>query len=99
MNTDDDDDDDNKHGAERKISHSLYMDDLKLIGRNEEELTNEIQIVRTLSNDIKMKFGWEKCARVCLKHGKFYRKHNGELNQRIKYNEGMQIFGCRRQPQ
>jgi hypothetical protein len=33
------------------------MDDLKLIGRNEEELTNEIQIVRTLSNDIKMKFG------------------------------------------
>jgi hypothetical protein len=58
------------HGTERKISHLLYMDDLKLIGRNEGELTNEIQIVRTLSNDIKMKFEWEKCARICLKHGK-----------------------------
>jgi hypothetical protein len=54
------------------------MDDLKLIGRYEEELTNEIQIVRTLSNDIKIKFGWEKCARICLKHGKVYRQHNGE---------------------
>jgi hypothetical protein len=52
------------------------MDDLKLIWRSEEELTNEIQIVRTLSNDIKMKFGWEKCARICLKHGKAYRKQH-----------------------
>jgi hypothetical protein len=34
------------------------MDDLKLIGTNEEELTNVIQIVRTLNNDIKIKFGW-----------------------------------------
>jgi hypothetical protein len=59
------------------------MEHLKLMGRNEEELTNEIQIVRTLSNDIKMKFGWEKCARICLKHGKVDKKqhmgkHNGE---------------------
>jgi hypothetical protein len=28
------------HGTERKISHLLYVDDLKLRGRNEEELTN-----------------------------------------------------------
>jgi hypothetical protein len=41
------------HGTEREICHLLYMDDLKLIGRNEEELTNEIQMVSTLSNDIK----------------------------------------------
>jgi hypothetical protein len=54
------------------------MDHLKLIGRCEEELTNEIQIVKTLSNDIRIKFGWEKCARICLKSGKVYRKHNGE---------------------
>jgi hypothetical protein len=54
------------------------MDDLKLIGRSEEELTNEIQIVKTLSSDIKMKFGWEKCARVCLKSGKVYRQQHGK---------------------
>jgi hypothetical protein len=28
------------HGTERKISHLQYMDDLKLIGRSEEELSN-----------------------------------------------------------
>jgi hypothetical protein len=43
-------------GAERKINHLLYMDDLKLIGRSEEELRNEIKIVKTFSDDIKRKF-------------------------------------------
>ena len=28
------------HGTERKISHLLYMDDLKLLGRNENYLVN-----------------------------------------------------------
>jgi hypothetical protein len=66
------------HGTEMKISHLLYVDDLKLIGRSEEELTNVIQILKTLSSDIKMKFGWEKCARICLKNGKVYRtQHMG----------------------
>ena len=35
------------HGTERKISHLLYMDDLKLLGRNESDLENEIKIVQT----------------------------------------------------
>jgi hypothetical protein len=39
------------------INHLLYMDDLKLIGRSEEELRNEIKIVKIFSNDIKMKLG------------------------------------------
>jgi len=34
------------HGTERKISHLLYMDDLKLLGRNENYLKNEIKIVQ-----------------------------------------------------
>jgi hypothetical protein len=38
----------------------LYIDDLKLIGRSEEELRNEIKIVKTFSDDIEMKFGLEK---------------------------------------
>ena len=33
------------HGTERKISHLLYMDDLKLLGRNKNELKNEMKIV------------------------------------------------------
>jgi hypothetical protein len=45
------------YGTERKINHLIYVDDLKLIGRSEEELRNEIIIVKTFSNDIKIKFG------------------------------------------
>jgi hypothetical protein len=64
------------YGTEKKINHLLYMDDLKLIGRSEEELRNEIKIVKTFSDDIKMKFGLEKCARIYLKNGTVYRKQH-----------------------
>ena len=55
------------HGTEKKISHLLYMDDLKLQGRNENDLKNERKIVQTISKDINMNFGLEECARICLK--------------------------------
>jgi hypothetical protein len=41
------------YGTERKINHLLYMDDLKLIRRSEEELRNKIKIVETFREDIK----------------------------------------------
>jgi hypothetical protein len=70
------------------------VDDLKLIGRSEEELTSESQIVKTLSNDIKMKFGWEKCARICIKSGKVYRKqHMGNtMETEIKELDTMKAY-------
>jgi hypothetical protein len=43
------------------------VDDLKLLSRNENDLKNEIKIVQTISKDMKMKFGLEKCAGICLK--------------------------------
>jgi len=55
------------HGTERKISHLLYKDDLKLLGRNENDMKNEIKMVQTISKDLNMNFGLEKCARICLK--------------------------------
>ena len=52
------------HGTERKISHFSYMDDLKLLGGNENDLKNEMKIVQTISKDINMNFGLEKYARM-----------------------------------
>ena len=40
-----------------KISHLLYMDDLKLIAKSEEELQKQIQTVKIFSDDIYMAFG------------------------------------------
>ena len=50
------------------------MDDLKLLGRNENDLENEIKIVQTISKDVNMNFGLEKCARICLKRGRVQSK-------------------------
>ena len=55
------------HRNERKISCLMYMDDFKLLGRNKDDLENEIKIVKAISKDINMNFGLEKCARKCLK--------------------------------
>jgi hypothetical protein len=68
------------HGAERKISHLLYMGALKLLSRSEEHLENKIKIVKAIKKDINTNFGLEKCAKICLKKRKgpeenIHRKH------------------------
>ena len=65
--------------------HLLYMDDLKLQGRNENELKNEMKIVQTISKDMNMNSGLEKCARICLKRGSVQSKmHVGSTFDDIK---------------
>ena len=59
-----------------KISHLLYMYDLKLITKSEEELQKQIQTVNTFSNDINMEFGLEKCAKITFKGGKLTHSQN-----------------------
>jgi hypothetical protein len=51
----------------RKICHLLYMDELKLLGRCEDELENERQIVTGISKDVNINCGLENCAWMCLK--------------------------------
>jgi len=50
------------------------MDDLKLLVRNENNMKNEMKIVQTISKDININFGFEKCARICLKRGRVQTK-------------------------
>jgi hypothetical protein len=42
------------YGTDMKISHLLYMDDLRLLGRYENDLQNELKVVHTISKDINM---------------------------------------------
>jgi hypothetical protein len=53
-----------EHITETKISHLLYMDDLKMIAKSEEELRNRINTVKTFSHDIHTDFGLEKCVKI-----------------------------------
>jgi hypothetical protein len=43
--------------TERKISYLLYLDDMKLLGRSEDDLQNEKIILKTVSKDINMNLG------------------------------------------
>jgi hypothetical protein len=40
--------------TERETRHWLYIDGLKLLGRDEDDLENEIKIVKEISKDIIM---------------------------------------------
>jgi hypothetical protein len=53
-----------EHTTKTKVSHLLYMDDLKLIGKTEEELQKQMQVVKTFSDNIHMGFGVDKCERL-----------------------------------
>jgi len=61
----------------RKINHLLFMDDLKLYGRNDREIESLVHTVWIFSEDIGMQFGIEKCATIKLQRGK------------IKHTEGI----------
>ena len=65
-----------EHITKTKISHLPYMDDLKLIAKSEEELRKQIQTVKTFSDDIRMDFGLEKCAKITYKKGKLILSQN-----------------------
>jgi len=53
-----------------KINHLLFMDDLKLYGRNNQEIESLVHTCGIFSEDIGMQFGIEKCATIKLQRGK-----------------------------
>ena len=68
----------NGRSAKRQlIRHLLYMDDLKLYGRNPDQLDGLLHTVRTFSDDIRMKFGLDKCAIAHFVNGKLSGHNTG----------------------
>ena len=54
----------------KKTNHLLFMDDLKLFAKNEDQIDNLVNAVRVCSDDIKMEFGLPKCGVLIMKRGK-----------------------------
>lgn len=52
------------------INHLLYIDDLKLFGKTENQIDSLINTVYIFSKDIGMEFGLTKCGILVLKRGK-----------------------------
>ena len=55
---------------DRSINHLLFMDDLKLYARSDEQLQELVGVVKAYSDDIKMEFGLSKCAALSVVGGK-----------------------------
>jgi len=43
------------------------MDDLRLLGRTEDDLEHEIKILKAISKDVSMNFELEMCAKISFK--------------------------------
>ena len=70
--------------SQEKINHLIYMDDIKLLAKNEKELETLIHTVRIYSQDIGMEFGIEKCVLLAMKSGKRHRTDAIELPNQDK---------------
>ena len=68
------------------INHLLFMDDLKLYGKNMKQLDTLINTVRIFSSDIGMKFGLKKCGVLIMKKGNHVSSNGVKMpdNEEIK---------------
>ncbi|XP_055527590.1 uncharacterized protein LOC129720177 [Wyeomyia smithii] len=64
------------------VTHTFYMDDLKLFAETKEKLQLLLQLVSTFSNDICMEFGIDKCRLVNLHRGKVVDADSFRINER-----------------
>ena len=58
---------------EYKMNNLLFMDDLKLFSKSEEQMDTLVRTVYLLSNDIGMEFGMKKCETLTMKRWKVVR--------------------------
>ena len=70
--------------SQENINHPMYMDDIKLLAKNEKELETLIHAIRIYSQDIGMEFGIEKCAMLVMKSGKQHMTDGMELSNHHK---------------
>lgn len=66
-----------EHTTKTEIPHLFYMQDLKLMGKTEEELQKQMRTFWNFSDDdIHMEFRLDMCAKIVLKKGKLIHLQN-----------------------
>ena len=73
---------------EFRINHLLFMDDLKLFAKNQDQIDSLVQTVHLFSEDIGMQFGLNKCGVLVLKRGKIVKQNgitlpNGQMMKEV----------------
>ena len=62
------------------VSHSFFVDDLKLFASNEKQLNSLLETVAIFSRDIGMSFGLDKCAKLAITKGDKTSAENVQLS-------------------
>ncbi|XP_063598714.1 uncharacterized protein LOC134775182 [Penaeus indicus] len=70
-----------------KLNHLLFMDDLKIYGKNEREINGLVSTIEIFSNNIGMEFEAKKCGTLILKRGKVVKTDGLELPSGDKIKE------------
>ena len=64
---------------EYKLNHLLFMDDLKLYAKSEEQRNTLVRTVYKFSTDIGMEFGIKKCGILTMKRGEIVKSEGIKL--------------------
>ena len=72
---------------EFSLNHLLFMDDLKLYGKNEKQIDSLVRTVHILSTDTGIEIEIRKCGLLILKRGKIVRHQGIELPNRETMKE------------
>ena len=74
-------------GGGEKNNHLLFMDDLKLYGKSENEIKGLVSTVEAFSQDIGMEFGIKKCGVIMMNRVKVKSTDGIELPSGEKIRE------------
>ena len=74
-------------GGGEKINHLMFMGDLKLYGKSENEIKGLVSTVEVFSQDIGMEFGIKKCGVIIMNRGKVKSTDGIELPSGEKIRE------------
>ena len=55
------------------LNHLLFMNDLKLYGKSEDQIGSLVQTVHIVSSDVGVEFGSRKCGILLMKRGEIVR--------------------------
>ena len=77
-----------------KLNRLLLTNDLKLYGKEKNQLHSLVQAMQNISNDIGMTFGIEKCAMVEMKRGKLSDSNGIDLTEgnKIKSLQDEEVY-------
>ena len=79
----------------KKINHLLFMDDLKLFAKIEDQIDSLVNTVRIFSEDIKMEFVLPKCGVLIMKGGKVVKSEGISMLDGYKYHGILEADGVK----